>query len=308
MSEPGVPPEPVRVPAALAGVRVDRAVAFLTGFSRAEVQSLVEAGAVRVDGVAVAKSRRLAEGEVVEVLASPRRSGPPAPEPVPVDIRYVDDDVVVIAKPAGLVVHPGAGHDHGTLVNGLLDRFPEIASVGDPERPGLVHRLDRDTSGLMVVARTARAYDALVDALAHRRVDRTYLALAWGTFETRHGVIDAPIGRSTSRRTRMAVRESGKNARTRYDVLETFTRPAVTLLECALESGRTHQIRVHLAAIDHPVAGDAVYGGHRPGIDLDRPFLHATRLRFDHPVTGARMQFDDPLPPELDDVLARLRA
>ncbi len=308
MSEPGVPPEPVRVPAALAGVRVDRAVAFLTGFSRGEVQSLVEAGAVLVDGVAVAKSRRLAEGEVVEVLASPPRSGPPAAERVPLDIRYADDDVVVIGKPAGLVVHPGAGHDHGTLVNGLLDRFPEIASVGDPERPGLVHRLDRDTSGLMVVARTARAYDALVDALAHRRVDRTYLALAWGTFETRHGVIDAPIGRSTSRRTRMAVRESGKNARTRYDVLETFTRPAVTLLECALESGRTHQIRVHLAAIDHPVAGDAVYGGHRPGIDLDRPFLHATRLRFDHPVTGARMQFDDPLPPELDDVLARLRA
>ncbi len=307
VSEPGVPPEPLEVPAALAGVRVDRAVAFLTGFSRAEVQALVESGAVLVDGAVVAKSRRLSEGEVVEVLRGPARSGPPQAEPVPVEVRHADADLIVVAKPAGLVVHPGAGHEHGTLVNGLLDRFPEIASVGDPDRPGIVHRLDRDTSGLLVVARSQRAYERLVEQLAQRRVERTYLALVWGTLDAPRGVIDAPIGRSISRRTRMAVRDSGKEARTRYEAQEGFSRPTVTLLRCELESGRTHQIRVHLAAIDHPVVGDALYGGRRPSIDLVRPFLHAQRLAFTHPVSGEQLQFDDPLPPELDAVLTRLR-
>jgi 23S rRNA pseudouridine1911/1915/1917 synthase len=308
VTEPGVPPEPFEVPAALAGVRVDRAVAFITGFSRAEVQALVEAGAVRVDGNAVPKSRRLAEGEVVDVLDSPRPAAPPGAEPVPVDVRYADDDVIVVAKPAGVVMHPGAGHVHGTLVSGLLERFPELAAVGDPARPGIVHRLDRDTSGLLVVARSQTAYAHLVDALAHRRVERTYTALAWGTFETRRGVIDAPIGRSTARRTRMAVRDSGKEARTTYEVQESFAKPAVTLLECGLESGRTHQIRVHLAAIEHPVVGDAVYGGNRGSIALDRPFLHATHLAFAQPVTGEQLRFEEPLPAELAGVLARLRA
>jgi 23S rRNA pseudouridine1911/1915/1917 synthase len=307
VSEPGGPPEPFRVPAALAGVRVDRAVAFLTGFSRADVQALVEAGAVRVEGATIVKSRRLSEGELVEVLAVPFRTGPPGAEAVAVDVRFADDDVIVVAKPAGLVVHPGAGHEHGTLVHGLLDRFPEIATVGDPNRPGVVHRLDRDTSGLLVIARSQRAYEGLVAALAQRRVERAYLALAWGSFENRRGVIDAPIGRSTARRTRMAVRDTGKDARTGYEVQESFAHPAVTLLECHLESGRTHQIRVHLAAIDHPVVGDAPYGGHRSGIDLARPFLHATRLGFAHPVTGEQLSFEEPLPGDLDAVLVGLR-
>lgn len=307
VSEPGVPPEPLEVPAALAGVRVDRAVAFLTGFSRAEVQALVESGAVLVDGASVSKSRRLTEGEVVEVVRGPARGGPPQAEAIPVDVRYADTDVIVVSKPAGLVVHPGAGHDRGTLVNGLLDLFPDLAAVGDPYRPGIVHRLDRDTSGLLVVARSQPAYERLVEQLARREVERSYLALAWGTFDAPRGVVDAPIGRSTARRTRMAVRDSGKEARTRYEVQETFPQPVATLLRCELESGRTHQIRVHLAAITHPVVGDALYGGRRPSIDLERPFLHAIGLAFAHPSSGERLHFDDPLPAELAGVLGGLR-
>jgi 23S rRNA pseudouridine1911/1915/1917 synthase len=300
-------PEPFRVPPALAGERVDRAVAFVTGFSRSDVADLVGSGAVLVDGVAVAKSRRLAEGETVEVLSAPSAAGVPGPEPVPVDVRYEDPDILVVAKPAGLVVHPGAGHEHGTLAHGLLARYPEIASVGDPTRPGIVHRLDRDTSGLLVVARSTDAYTALVRALAAREVERAYLALVWGRLDAPRGVIDAPIGRSQSHRTRMAVRDTGKEARTAYEVKEELERPATSLLECRLESGRTHQIRVHLAAIKHPVVGDAAYGGRRQSIELARPFLHATRLAFTHPVTGEQLRFEEPLPPELASVLERLR-
>jgi 23S rRNA pseudouridine1911/1915/1917 synthase len=300
-------PERFTVPAALAGERVDRAVALVTGMARTDVQDLVAAQAVLVDGAAVAKSRRLAEGEVVDVLGAPEVVQPPHPEPVEVDVRYEDDDVVVVAKPAGLVVHPGAGHADGTLVNGLLARYPEIATVGDPMRPGIVHRLDRDTSGLLVVARSSRAYDALVAALKRHDVERAYTALVWGHVDPPRGVVDAPIGRSTARRTRMAVRESGTQARTAYELRETFDRPVTSLLGCTLETGRTHQIRVHLAAIRHPVVGDAPYGGFRQSIELDRPFLHATRLAFAHPVTGEPIEVTEPLPPELAAVLEALR-
>jgi 23S rRNA pseudouridine1911/1915/1917 synthase len=299
--------EPVAVPAALDGERVDRAVALLTGWSRSDVQALVADGSVLVGGRAVGKSRRLHEGEVVELLAEPQPETLPGPEPIDLDVRYEDADVVVLAKPAGLVVHPGAGHAGGTLVNGLLARYPEIAAVGDAHRPGIVHRLDRDTSGLMVVARSARAYDALVAELSSRRVDRRYLALVWGRPASPRGVVDAPIGRSQARRTRMAVRDAGRPARTEYEVRETFERPRCSLLACRLETGRTHQIRVHLAAIGHPVVGDATYGGARDFLRLDRPFLHAVELAFDHPVTHALMEFADTLPAELDAVLARLR-
>jgi 23S rRNA pseudouridine1911/1915/1917 synthase len=221
---------------------------------------------------------------------------------------YEDADVIVVNKPAGLVVHPGSGHDHGTLVHGLLARYPELAAVGDADRPGIVHRLDRDTSGLMVVARTAPAHAALVDALAAREVTREYDALVWGHPENPRGVVDAPIGRSTTRRTRMAVRAVGKEARTVYEVEEWFGRPEVARLRCRLETGRTHQIRVHLAAIGHPVVGDGAYGGRRAGIELDRPFLHAEHLAFAHPVTGEPLEFRSPRPAELDEVLVRLRA
>jgi 23S rRNA pseudouridine1911/1915/1917 synthase len=299
--------EEFAVPEALAGERLDRAVALLTGWTRSEVQVLVEAGDVLVDGARVPKSRRLAVDEVIEVLAEPAVAGFPQPDAaVPVVVRHEDADVVVVAKPAGLVVHPGAGHPDGTLVNGLLARFPEIAGVGDPARPGIVHRLDRDTSGLLVVARSPAAYDGLVEMLAAHDVERRYVALVWGIPDAPRGVIDAPIGRSVRRPTRMSVREGGRSARTHYEVVRSFREPDVSLLACRLETGRTHQIRVHLQAIGHPVVGDAAYGGSRPALALDRPFLHAGGLAFAHPVTGEPVQVEEELAPELTDVLEHL--
>jgi 23S rRNA pseudouridine1911/1915/1917 synthase len=297
---------PITVPATLAGDRIDRALSFLTGWPRSAVQELIDAGAVTVDGNVVAKSHRLREGSVVDVLAEPEIDGESHPEPdpeVPVDVRFADADVVVVAKPAGLVVHPGAGHARGTLVNGLLARYPELASVGDPARPGIVHRLDRDTTGLLVVARSAAGYDSLVDQLARRVVERLYATLVWGTLGAARGVIDAPIGRSEARRTRMAVRSAGRDARTGYRVVETFESPSCSRLECKLETGRTHQIRVHLAAIGHPVVGDPTYGGSRQQLALTRPFLHAGTLGFEHPVSGEWLRFEDPVPPDLQAVL-----
>ena len=300
--------EELVVPDALAGERVDRAVALLTGWARNDVQRLLGDGSILVDGDTVAKSRRLEPGAVIELLDEPRAAGPPTADPsIPVDVRHEDDDVLVVCKPAGLVVHPGAGRPEGTLVNGLLARYPELAAVGDPERPGIVHRLDRDTSGLLVVARTPRAYDALVQMMANHEVERRYVALVWGHPEAPRGVIDAPIGRSVRRRTRMAVREGGRSARTAYSVVESFDEPSVTLLECTLETGRTHQIRVHLQAIGHPVVGDPTYGGARQGVAPGRPFLHAAELAFAHPVTGERIVLTEPIPADLAATLADLR-
>jgi 23S rRNA pseudouridine1911/1915/1917 synthase len=239
-------------------------------------------------------------------MSAPQPPGPAGPEPVPVDVRHADDDVIVVVKPAGLVVHPGAGHAHGTLVQGLLARFPELAEVGDAARPGIVQRLDRDTSGLLVVARSSRAYEALVAQLGQRSVERRYLALVWGLPSAARGVIDAPIGRSPRRRTRMAVRDAGKEARTAYEVRDAYPDRGVALLECRLETGRTHQIRVHLAAIGHPVVGDAAYGGRRSSIAIERPFLHASALEFTHPGSNERMRFEDPLPPDLAAALESL--
>ena len=299
--------EPITVPGALDGERVDRVVAMLTGWSRGDVQQLLDDGAVVVGGKEVAKSYRLREGDVIELLAEPEPDQPPqADASVPVAVRYADDDVIVVAKPADLVVHPGAGNDTGTLVNGLLARYPEIATVGDPYRPGIVHRLDRDTSGLLVVARTPVAYEALVEQLGARSVERKYIALVWGHLDARRGLIDAPIGRSQTRRTRMAVRDEGRPARTEYEVETEFDEPVTSLLTCRLETGRTHQIRVHLNAIGHSVVGDGTYGGKRDSLPLERPFLHAAALGFDHPITGERVRFEEPLPAELAVVLERL--
>jgi 23S rRNA pseudouridine1911/1915/1917 synthase len=295
-------PDALTVPAELAGERVDRAVALLTGWSRSEVQTLLAAGSVLVDGRARAKSHRVAAGAVVELLGEPEPEGTPGPEPVPVDVRAADDDVIVVCKPAGLVVHPGAGHEHGTLVHGLLARFPELGGVGDPSRPGIVHRLDRDTSGLLAVARTASAYEALVAALAARQVERRYLALVRGVPDAPQAVIDAPIRRAAGRPTRMAVGAEGRPARTRYELLGRDPDGRVALLECQLETGRTHQIRVHLAAIGHPVVGDPAYG--RGGRGPGRPFLHAHRLAFAHPRSGERQAFEAALPEELAEELA----
>jgi 23S rRNA pseudouridine1911/1915/1917 synthase len=219
-----------------------------------------------------------------------------------------DDDLLVVEKPPGLVVHPGAGTPSGTLVNGLLARYPEIADIGEPDRPGIVHRLDKDTSGLLLVARSPASFEALRQAIADRTVERVYLALVWGSFDAPSGLVDAPIGRSARTPTRMAVSARGRVARTRYRVERTYTEPVeVSLLECSLDTGRTHQIRVHLAAIDHPIVGDDRYGGARQSLSMPRPFLHAAALRFVHPVTGDTVTVESPLPPDLVDVLSKLR-
>jgi len=306
----------VVVPASLDGVRVDRAVALLADVSRSAVDALVGAGRVSVDGRAVtSRSSKLAEGQTLVVdrpdeVVDPGPVGDPTVE---FTVVHVDDDIVVIDKPAGLVVHPGAGHRTGTLVHGLVARYPELsalsAEVGsEPDRPGIVHRLDRGTSGLMVVARTPDAYHSLVHQLSEREVSRTYRALVLGTVEGESGVVDAPIGRSVSSPTRMAISRKGKDARTRYQVEERFSLPApTTLVRASLETGRTHQIRVHLSAIGHPVVGDEPYSQGRslPGATINRPFLHAYALAFDHPRTGERVSWTAELP---DDLAAQLDA
>ena len=300
------------IPRALDGERLDRVVALLTALPRARVAELVTAGDVRVgDAVVVSRSRRVSAGETVDVdLSAVTLDTPlPAPDPnVAFGVVHADEQVIVIDKPAGLVVHPGAGNAEGTLVNGLLARFGDMAGVGDPARPGIVHRLDRGTSGLMVVARTPAAYAALVAQLRARVVERAYLALAWGSFEASAGLIDAPVGRAEVDRTRMAISARGREARTRYQVREAFSAPApLALVECRLETGRTHQIRVHLAAIGHPVVGDARYRGERPSVPLRRPFLHAYHLAFDHPTTGGRVEYESALPADLEEVVLALR-
>jgi 23S rRNA pseudouridine1911/1915/1917 synthase len=298
------------IPPALAGERLDRIVALVTDSSRADAAVLVAAGGAQVDGVVVVIGKqRLHAGQLIDVDETklPITHLPAADQSVEFTVVYDDEHVIVIDKPAGLVVHPGAGNLDGTLVNGLLCRYPEIAAVGESHRPGIVHRLDIGTSGLLVVARSQRAYHSLVDALAQRDVGRIYRALVWGHPANPTGVIDAPIGRDHRDPMRMAVVVDGKSARTRYEVLATYRHPAeASALECRLESGRTHQIRVHLAAIGHPVVGDGSYGGVRRGIATPRPFLHAAQLEFDHPVSGLAMSFTSLLPDDLVAVEAQL--
>jgi len=301
----------VVIPSALDGERLDRVVSLLCDMTRREAAALVAAGGVRVGGRPVTlRSCRVAQGDDLDVDRPPPTVPfrPWAQDDVEFSVVHVDDHVAVIDKPAGLVVHPGAGQRCGTLVNGLLGSFPGIATVGECDRPGIVHRLDKGTSGLLVVARTQLAYDSLVEQLSARSVERRYLALVWGRFDSAAGAVDAPVGRGTGNPTRMAVSAGGRPARTSYRVLQLFTQPAkATLVACRLETGRTHQVRVHLAAIGHPVVGDERYGGLRPSIDPGRPFLHASQLGFDHPATGERLRFSSILPPELEKVLGSLR-
>ena len=298
------------VPESLDGVRVDRAVALLADLSRSSVNALVEGGRVTVDGHVVrSRSTALRLGQELRVdrIEDRAPSAPVADPTVVFTVVDADRDVIVVEKPAGLVVHPGAGHRSGTLVHGLLAQFPELASVAeavgaDPERPGIVHRLDRGTSGLMVVARTPYAYDALVAQLAARSVSRNYRVLVLGAVEGDTGVVDAPIGRSVSSPTRMAVSRKGKEARTRYRVEQRFGEPApTTLMTASLETGRTHQIRVHLSAIGHPVVGDDIYSQGRSlrGATVGRPFLHAYALAFTHPVSGEAVSWTSELPEDL---------
>jgi 23S rRNA pseudouridine1911/1915/1917 synthase len=299
------------VPAAVEGERLDRVVALLTGLPRARASELVVEGKVRVDGrPAGARAARVTAGSTLEVDVpdvDDTHDGVGPDPSVEVPLVHADDALIVVDKPAGLVVHPGAGHREGTLVGGLLARFPELASVGEPDRPGIVHRLDRGTSGLLVVARTPAAYDDLVAQLAGRTVERRYVALVLGVPEPRAGVVDAPIGRSPRDPTRMAVSATGRPARTHYRVEQAFGLPVpAARLTCRLETGRTHQVRVHLAAIGHPVVGDARYGGERAALPVPRPCLHAARLGFRHPSTGEAMAFESPVPDDLEEVLLRL--
>jgi 23S rRNA pseudouridine1911/1915/1917 synthase len=295
------------VPALLAGVRVDRGVAMVANVSRAVAAQLVEEGRVSIDGAPVASGRLpLRVGAVLTIRVPLSAANSLVGEPdVRFEVAYADDVVAVVDKPAGLVVHPGAGNDRGTLVGGLLARFPDLtelveAGVCAPDRPGIVHRLDKGTSGLLAVARTETAYAGLVAQLATRTMERRYLALVTGLVEEDRGEVDAPIGRSARMPTKMAVTARGKPARTSYRVLERRGSPSpTTLLELALQSGRTHQVRVHMAAIGHPVVGDARHGVADRRLGSGRFFLHAFRLAFDHPSSGVRMEFTSSLPPDL---------
>lgn len=297
------------IPAALNDQRLDRIVALIADVSRASAASLIVAGGVVVDGVRAETGKtKIAEGQsiVIDTALLPKKELPTADATVILDVVYEDADVVVINKRAGLVVHPGAGNPTGTMVNGALALFPEMASAGDPLRPGVVHRLDAGTTGLMVMAKTQVAYEALVEALSKREVKRTYLALVWGHPTVLSGTIDAPIGRDQKDPTRMGVVVDGKAARTRFEVKRKFDLPLPSsLVECNLETGRTHQIRVHLESIGHPVVGDSTYGGARSSLSAPRPMLHAAQLAFVHPVSAQSMSFEADMPDDMKALLAR---
>lgn len=296
------------VPLALDGERLDRIVAIVADISRSQATKLIEASGAEVDGkIAPSGKVRLKENQIVIVdLEKIPPEELPGPDPtVHLHIVHVDDDIIVVNKTAGLVVHPAAGHGTGTLVNGILALYPEVAAVGQPQRPGIVHRLDAGTTGMMVVARSQRAYDSLVEALSEHEVGREYLALAWGKFDSPSAVIDADIGRDPRDPLKMAVVRSGKWARTLVEVRQEFNEPTdLTLVKCTLETGRTHQIRVHLAAVGHAVVGDAMYGGARAALVAPRPLLHAQRLSLVHPGTGEQMTWEAPVPNDMAEILS----
>ena len=290
----------LRVPDEAAGERLDRFLSRLPELSsRAAAERIVTAGGVRVDGRAVAKSHRLEGGEELE-LELPAAERSLEPEPMELRVAYEDEHLLVVDKPAGVVVHPAPGHATGTLVHGLLALD---AAGGDAERPGLVHRLDRDTSGLIVVARSEPAHERLRALVRRRALEREYLALVRGRPRSRRGRIEAPIGRDRRDPLRHSLdTDSPRDAVTHFELAELLREHA--LLAVRLETGRTHQIRVHLAAIDLPVAGDPVYGV-KGDLGLARQFLHATRLAFPHPLTGERVETTSPLPRDLKTALAR---
>ncbi len=292
------------------GMRLDKFLAAVPAVgSRAAAQRLIAGGRVLVDGEARPKNHRLRGGELVEIEFPPPAATSLEPREMALEIPYEDRYLLVVDKPAGLVTHPAPGHGDDTLVHGLLARG--IAG-GDPRRPGIVHRLDRDTSGLMVVARDEETHRLLAEMLARHQVERVYITLVHGLFETREGTVEAPVGRDPAHRQRMAVSAGGRDAVTHFRVLRSWDRgpsgggDGYSLLEVRLETGRTHQIRVHLAAIGHPVAGDAVYGRRRDELEVGRQFLHSARLAFRHPRTGEELRLESPLPGDLEAALARL--
>ena len=285
------------------GRRVDIVLARRAGVTRTLAQRALRSGGVRVAGAEVRPSHRLEKGEVVEGEVPDPTIAPPRAEDIPLDVRYSDERVMVVSKPAGLVTHPAHGHEGGTLVNALLGLGEPLSAAGST-RPGIVHRLDKDTSGLLLIAKDDEAHEFLVEALRQRAVERTYLALVRSPMPAARGTVDAPIGRHPSRRWAMSVLPGGRASVTHYRVL--FDTGEVSLLEVALETGRTHQIRVHLSHLGHPVLGDSTYGGTSEisaRLGLERPFLHATRLAWPDPSDGHSLEVHDELPDDLRAVL-----
>lgn len=299
-----------KIPEPLVGERLDRVVSMIAFCSRSQAVWLIESGKVELSGrVVSSKSYKVQMNQKIvidnEILGHEEYLEPD--EAVEFQVVYEDDDLFVIDKPSGLVVHPGTGNESGTLVNGLLARYPEIAGVGQPDRPGIVHRLDKGTSGLMIAARSERAYEGLVKMMASHQVNRTYIALVFGHFEALRGIIDAPIGRSATHSTQMALSSSGKDALTNYEVKARFASPeAASLVELRLETGRTHQIRIHMRAIGHSVFGDEVYS-RQGALGLKRMFLHSSFLGFRHPASGEEMTFNSALPQELSEFLEEFK-
>jgi 23S rRNA pseudouridine1911/1915/1917 synthase len=295
------------VPPEAAGERLDRHVASHLDAPRNQVQRWIEDGLVRIDGRVAKPSTVLVAGNLVECMPPEPKEERVLPEEGELAVLFEDPELAVLDKPAGLTVHPGAGRSSGTLAHRLLARYPEMAGVGGPGRPGIVHRLDQGTSGVLVVARTAGAYARLSRAFASREVSKRYLAVAYGTPSPAVGTIEAPIGRHPTRRTEMAVLARGRPSRTGYRTLS--AKAGISLLELDLATGRTHQIRVHLKHAGHPLVGDPVYGEARwrsfprplqPVLrDFPRPALHAWRLAFTHPTTGEALAFEAPVPADL---------
>jgi 23S rRNA pseudouridine1911/1915/1917 synthase len=282
------------------GVRLDRYVCGeFPELSRTQVQRLITDGYITVNGQAAKPGQRLGVGERVDVIVPPPTPSPLVPEPMPLNILYEDDDILVVDKPAGLTVHPAPGHPGHTLVNAILAHFPHLADMGDSQRPGIVHRLDRDTSGVMLVAKNRAAQADLAEQFKARSVAKVYLVLVRGHLTPESGVIEAPLGRDPRNRKKMAVVSQGREARTGYRVIGYPGN--YTLLEVRLETGRTHQIRIHLAAIGYPVVGDKVYGIKSP--HLSRQFVHASRLGFRLPATGEYVEFNSELPADLAQAL-----
>ncbi len=288
------------------GQRLDTYVAgLLSRLSRSQVQRLIQDGLVRVNGTPARPSARIKRGDSVHIEAMPQGlEEKPLPEKLPLRIVHEDQDVIVVDKPPCLTVHPGPGHPRGTLVNALLARYPELEAVGDTSRPGLVHRLDADTSGLMVVARSPHSYSNLVRQMKEHSFSKVYLALVKGLMRPAEGAIDAPIARNPRSRQKMDIVEGGRASLTEYRTIEALE--GFTLLEVRPKTGRTHQIRVHMAAVGHPVAGDSKYGGRTKF--LKRQFLHACKLGFVLPSTGEPVEFTSELPPDLQEAIDYLGA
>ena len=294
--------------AAAAGSRLDAFLAGQMEKTRSSVQKLIEEGNVRVNGSPAGKNTRLREGDRVEAVEPPPEVLDVTPQKIPLDIVYEDGDLLVVNKPKGMVVHPAPGNPDDTLVNALLYHCGgSLSGINGVIRPGIVHRIDKDTSGLLIVAKNDRAHQSLAEQIAVHSFTRIYNAVVYGNLKTEEGTISAPLGRHPADRKRMAVLSSGgREAVTHYRVLERFS--GFTLVECRLETGRTHQIRVHMAHIGHPVAGDPVYGPKKCITELHGQCLHARVIGFVHPTTGEYLEFDSGLPPYFQQFLSKLRS